>query len=371
MNFYTLFPKVVFLFSLFILLNNYSIAQKKKNKIDFETEANLGFFYDDNILKYSDKYIDRFLNQQDEGRFHIKTIDDVIILTSVEMKTGYSFIKKRKTQLSGKFSRNNYIKNNIKSWHSFSFSVQQTINKNNNIKFSYALLPNFYVRHYRDAQWVKAYGYKPITFQPFSFAKESYVFSFQNSSIKKIRLRLTIDYSKYFHNIHYTEYDSKNLQTAFDLYYSLTSSVRINAGYHFEKCTTKGFDAAIETKNTSLGPDGSYIEDQFDLGAQWKIPYFVKYENSIAANVGFQYLYFTSPHAPENDPFHAHRIDKNIRFNCNYDIKFNKNFTISAFYLKNFRNSESNLKANEIIVSDEKDYNQNQIGIKAVYKFKK
>jgi hypothetical protein len=46
---------------------------KAKNK--WSISLSLSPYYDSNILKYSNKYIERFKNGEDEGRFHIHSID--------------------------------------------------------------------------------------------------------------------------------------------------------------------------------------------------------------------------------------------------------------------------------------------------------
>ncbi|RPI70427.1 MAG: hypothetical protein EHM47_12130, partial [Ignavibacteriales bacterium] len=61
--------------------NNELYGQKKKTEKKADKWAlslSIKPYYDSNILKYSEKYIDRFKNREDEGRFHIETIDDLV-----------------------------------------------------------------------------------------------------------------------------------------------------------------------------------------------------------------------------------------------------------------------------------------------------
>jgi hypothetical protein len=64
-------------------LNNELYGQKKKKKekkVDrWALSLSIKPFYDSNILKYSEKYIQRFKNGEDPGRFHINRIDDLTV----------------------------------------------------------------------------------------------------------------------------------------------------------------------------------------------------------------------------------------------------------------------------------------------------
>jgi len=64
----------------FLLANGDIIAQRKvkKNGQRLDIKVGLKTHYDNNILKYSDKYLDRFMNGEDPGRFSIDTYDDLI-----------------------------------------------------------------------------------------------------------------------------------------------------------------------------------------------------------------------------------------------------------------------------------------------------
>ena len=50
-----------------------------KSSGKFQASVSVNSFYDSNILKYSDKYIQRFENHQDIGRFHINRYDDLAV----------------------------------------------------------------------------------------------------------------------------------------------------------------------------------------------------------------------------------------------------------------------------------------------------
>ena len=77
-----------------LTLSENVLAQKdtKKKSYHWEVRLSVGTMYDNNILKYSDKYIDRFINSQDEGRFHISSYDDMVFPYSVGISYRNNFI---------------------------------------------------------------------------------------------------------------------------------------------------------------------------------------------------------------------------------------------------------------------------------------
>ena len=58
------------LFVIFLFTDENVYSQKFKKRLSLRIST--GTMYDDNILKYSEKYIAKFLKSEDEGRFSIK-----------------------------------------------------------------------------------------------------------------------------------------------------------------------------------------------------------------------------------------------------------------------------------------------------------
>ncbi|OYT12374.1 MAG: hypothetical protein B6I19_09910 [Bacteroidetes bacterium 4572_114] len=122
--------------------------KKKKKTKYFELRVGLAMVYDDNILKYSEKYLNRFMNGEDEGRFHIETYDDLIINPSLEVICRPKIFKKAKTRINASISPKIYAVNNIKDWLYWGVGFQQYITKSASIKILYSYIPDFYVRHF-------------------------------------------------------------------------------------------------------------------------------------------------------------------------------------------------------------------------------
>ena len=356
---------LILLMIIFILSGQNLNAQKKpaKKESHFEADASFATIYDNNILKYSEKYLDRFMNRQDSGRFHIETYDDIIFYQSADLYATYKIFKNLKSRFSINYFGNAYLVNNIKNWYTLSAGYQQYITKRASFKIQYNYIPHFYVRHFRDQDLVDIYGYTPETFVPYSFSKDNYSFWIQNTFMKNTRVKLAFDYSVYYYNKHYTEYDSKNYIGGLFLYQPLSDDIRLDLGYEYEYSDAKGYDQPGETRETADDANATFYENGFLLALNWDLPKLEKIEHSLNARVGYQRRTYTSDHYIEEDPEHVGRIDDNLQVAATYDISFNKALTLSAFYRFYFRNSDSKSDINQAYLSEEKDYRQSQVGL--------
>jgi opacity protein-like surface antigen len=370
-----LLTPMMWLLTLVLLLcfsNREAQAQEKSKKKTrpFEVELGLATIYDDNILKYSRKYLDRFINNEDEGRFHIKTYDDIIFTQSARISASPVIYKKIKPKLNIDFNNKTYINNSIKNWYSVGVGLQQNIIKRLSFRLSYSYIPDFYVRHFRDADLAKVYGYIPSTFVPFSFSKDSYLLWVQNT-FKKTRVRLLLNYVQYFHNEHYTEYDCNDWAYGINILQPVGKNFKVEFAYQFTTSDARGYDEPGETKATADDADATYEEDEFSLGITWRLPRFKKKLNhNLSLDADFQKRYYQSEHYLEVDEEHAGRVDDNFHLFVGYDIRLSKSFSLAAFY--NFYNRDSDTRAeqNQEYLSAEKDYSQNQVGVEVTYSFK-
>ena len=361
-----------FLVCVLSLSNNYAQAQKKSKKKSVQYEAELSFatIYDNNILKYSEKYLDRFMNNEDPGRFHIDTYDDVILYQSADLSSTFRIFKDLRTKIDFEINNSLYVVNSIKNWYFVTLGLQQYVTKRASFKVFYSYIPEFYVRHFRDQDLVDIYGYTPITFVPFSFSKDNYGFWLQNTFFKSTRLRLAFDYSQYYYNKHYTEYDSKNFLYAINIYQTVYDKIRLEAGFHYLTSDAKGYDEPGETKAHSNDADASFVEDGWSFGVDYQFPRIKKFNNDLDLQMDFQKRYFTTTHYVELDPEHAGRVDNCLQMSVTYNFDLSKSWNLSAFYNFFFRDSYSSSDYNKAYLNAEKDFRQSQIGVKVIYYIK-
>ncbi len=346
---------------------NIGVAQNfiKKNFKSVLFEINVSPLYDNNILKYSSIYIEKFKTGYDAGRYHISTIDDLMLYTSVNSRFVFRFIKQKDTRFDFDFSRRTYLNNSIKSWNYFNFGIEQELSNRIKVSFNYSYIPEYYIRHYRDNDWVDIYGYTEETFKPQSFSKESYIFSVQHSLTHHFDFKLDLGYSRYFYNTHFTEYDCVNYFTRVKSYYTFRKLIKTALGIRFEYSDS---NRKIEKQIVqNRYPNPSNIEGGIELDFNINIPEIHGKVNGLQLRTQFQKRIYTSESYYKDDPLHSGRVDDEIEIYTAYWMKIFKNFKISLFNQYASRSLLNSIDANTEYLTNEKSYKQNIAGIEFSY----
>jgi hypothetical protein len=370
------FSGLMFLLSivlfLFFISSENIFAQKKPQKKTDNWTVNLSFspFYDSNILKYSEKYIERFKNLQDEGRFHINRIDDLALNYSIDIVYTTEFFGKQKSFLGAGYNSNIYTYNSINTWSSYNIFWRQGISGTTSFNLSYSYIPRFYVRHFRDDDWVRYYGFTPVTFQPYEFSKDDFSLWVQQiAPWKTTRARFYFSYMRYYLNKAYTEYDSDDFLFGVRFFHSFGKSLEINAGYAYSISYAKGYDEPGETRENSDDSDATNYDHNYRAGFDLKLPKVFSFNNNISFTAQYQRTFFTTDNFVELDLLHAGRYDYNYRLFVNYNLQVTSNLSLTVYYNWMKRESGSPSDINNAYISDEKDYTQYRMGMSFNYQF--
>ncbi len=112
------------------------------------------------------------------------------------------------------------------------------------------------------------------------------------------------------------------------MYQGIGKKVRISAGYQFVTSDAKGYDASVETPETTDGPDATFEEDRFTFGVLWYLPKIKKRSNNLDVDFAMLYRYYSSSYSPLVDPLHVGRVDQNYRVFVTYNITIIETFEI-------------------------------------------
>ncbi|MBI5474146.1 MAG: hypothetical protein HY961_17560 [Ignavibacteriae bacterium] len=334
-----------------------SIANAGDWLSSWSVELGVSSIYDDNILRYSDKYLTLFTERQDEGRFHVNTRDDVILVSSIRGMTTLKLVQSLPTTLTVDFKQRMFTGNGIKDWSTYEVNARQGLGKRFAAGVGYNYSPYFYVRHYLDGDWASRYGDGPESYQPFDFAKDEIEGWVQKMLFNATRVRVGGLYSRYFYNEHFTEYDCTNKTFSIDLGQPLSRNLRLTFKYAYELSRAKG-DA-----NT----DPSYNEDAFGLGAVWSLPDILGRDNSLRVTGEYARRCFTTDHALEVDPLHAGRVDYATRLSVAYECKPLKKFALALNAAWQSRDAQTQAVVNADYLSAERDFRQFQVGLEVKY----
>lgn len=325
--------------------------------------------YDGNVLRYSDKYIERFRNREDAGRFHISRYDDLTFQTSLKITRSLDLFPALSSSIAGQIQYKRYTHNPVRNWYSVGLTIRQAVAERTIVILSYSYMPNFYVRHYRDEDWVAVYGYTAETFKPFEFSKDNVSLTTQYTIFTDTRVRATIAYARYFYNQHFTEYDSKDWSLGLNVTQPVHRRLNINVGYRYVNSNASGVDTPFETKENSDDADADFNEHEFRAGIEWRMPRLFGRPTNIEMGVQWDIRDYSSPHSPSMDPFHSGRRDYEYGIDLSYGVRVLPTLDVALAYSWSARSTRTSTSQNAVYLSDEKDYHQHQIGVELAYAF--
>ncbi len=346
-------------------------AQQKRGKSRgiFKADFSIQTAYDDNVLKYSVKYLDRFMNRQDEGRFEMQTYDDLSVKMRLGMYYKAKWAGKRYTRIGGSYLRMQYAVNGFKSWDLYTLYLRQDLSRKTSLQATYQYLPYFYVRTYRDEDLVDIYGYEPRTFRPFEFSKEHYGLTFRTKFSKPgLSLRWDMGIHRYFHNEHFTEYDAGKYYSGVRLWFSASRKFKINTAYQYAYNDAEGTDEPGEDKRNSDDPDATFSENKFSIKVTYNLPKWFHKRQSIDLGGVYTLRGFNTEKNYRDDPTHAGRLDHIGAVSVQYSVRWNKRVKSGLFVHYNYRNSTNDgSEYYRELLADEKNYNQTLYGISFSY----
>ncbi len=359
------------LISTLTMLGSNAALSKQKKIINWEIKYNLETVYDDNVLGYSDKYFDKFINQQDPGRFHIETFDDVLINNSLDFSISYNFFKKFKTELNLGLSYRKYLKNSIKDWLLADISISQELSENLKLTLGYSLIPEFYIRHYRDFDYAMLYGYTPESLREYSFSKENIFLKSYYAYSNKLNFTLGLSYSSYIYPSYFTEYDSKDYAVDAGADYTFNKKLKCFGTYKFVYSNARGFEGTEQEPYIYTHSDPTYYEHQFSLGARYYLPHIFDFKNYAKLTLFYNRAIFTTDNPPELDDLHSGRVDNEFKASLNYTLNYDDNLSFGLGYNFFIKRCQANSEINKQSIIDEKDYNKNTFTFDIYYKFSK
>lgn len=342
-------------------------AQEEGDVRPWRAQIALGTIYDNNALRYSDKYLGRFEQREDEGRFHIGTTDDLAFHSTFRLERRLNPFGEAASLLSGDLHLWNFTRNGIKNWWSFTLAARQELPERFTLSVAYSHIPDFYVRHYSDDDWEPRVGQTPARFQPFSFTKDEYRIAIQRQFFQSTRFRVTYAAQRYYYNEHYTEYDSRNGVWNFEGSHPLLSTLRVSAGYMYTTSDAQGVDAPGEVRSASDDADGSFREDAYSGGLAWRLPRIAGMTTRLSLDAEYSRRCFSSSRLYFLDQQHAGRVDHEYQASLRWSVGLGDDWETSIGYTWRQRDARSSITENEIILSDEKDFREYQVEIGLTY----
>lgn len=317
--------------------------------------------YDSNILKYSIRDRERFLDNIEVYRSPINALDD--IRSDFKISTSYAkkIWSKRTIRLSltGNFAH--YLLNPIKNFGWFSLTGKQEFTKNFSASLNYFYDIDYYIRNYRDIHTDKR--------QRCEFSMDQWTGRIYFLPVKDFELIGFIKFKKYAYNEYFTEYDSDYTESGFEVVYR-SGPWRFAGGYSLANNDNIGFNAAASAKmgwdfEDNEEGNGDYQQDSYNCSLRYSFRLKDK-RSRILLNASLKDRYYTTNRDYLIDPIHSDRHDVMTSVELSLRINLNRALTLELGSSYNNRRSE----APNPIVHLVKDYDHNTGWVELGYEIK-
>lgn len=344
-----------------ILLVSVTLAPPLRGAPDplWLVRLDFGLRYDDNILRYSDLYLRAFETREDPGRFHIGTTDDAVADLGLRVERILLPEQDLRTTLFAEGGYSRYLRNPVKNWGTVGAGLRQELPFRALLTVAYEFIPAFYLRHYRDQDWVDAGVAGAAAFQPYAYERDELRTALSAVVPTGTSLRFGVAAGRLYHNEHFTEYDARTTTWLWEASQRI-DPLRVTLRYEFETGRSLRIAAGLA--------DASYDEDALraavTLPVRWAGRRF-----TLDAAFAWSRRCFTTRAPVAEDPLHAGRVDRTVAVTVGGTFALTPELDVGL--LAAFRNRDAaGVPGNDAYLSLERDFTQFTIEANAAYAFR-
>ncbi|MEM1205832.1 MAG: hypothetical protein AAGN66_21560 [Acidobacteriota bacterium] len=327
------------------------------------TRARLSLLYDDNILRYSERFIARFEQGRDPDRFRVSSLDDWIQRVELNTERTFRGLAGREAGIELGLEHRAYQDNSIKDWSQVSLAWSQQLARGRSFKLRAAYLPDFYVRHLRDSDLTGRVG-RPESFQSFDFSKRELRAEYRQPLGRSSNLRAHLGFAQFDHSDAFREFDSDNGFLGARLDHRISSSTRLSFAAEWTHSEARGFDEAGETRATSDDTDPTYRQLDLMTAVRFQLPSRKRQLLFFQAEVGLRD--YTTSKPSSLAPLHFGREDELLRIYASWQLDLSDRYTLTVYAQRRERSSTAPV---ELDVGVEKNYDQLELGTRLAIRF--
>ena len=320
--------------------------------------ARVSSFYDDNILRYSEKFIRRFEAGRDPGRFRVESLDDVVQRGDLSLDRTFAGFGGRRARLGFDFEHRAYLRNGIKDWSRVGAGWEQDLGLGRALRFAVSWLPDFYVRHLRDSD-LTGRNRTEDPFQAFAFEKADARLELSQALGASVDARYHGGFATFRHSEAFREFDSENVFGGIRLDQRLNRFLRLSYGAELTDSGARGYDQAGETLATSDDTDPSYR--QLDLMLAGRYRFLGRLPSTLFLQAEVSRREYTTDKGTALAPLHAGREDDQVRLYASWQVSLNRRYGLTIFGQSRDRSSSAPI---DLDIGVEKDYEQLEVGVR-------
>lgn len=293
--------------------------------------------YDDNILKYSARDLERFRTDTELTPSEITTTDDWVNSLGLRVYADFDISKKIRFRPYYSAKANLYAVNPINNYQTHYFLGRFSYRYRYYLFLQYFYMPGYYLRIYRDRDTNEFHSCRFDLYQPalrFRYRLPPY-------EIEGEAGREFIYYNRFF-----TEYDTEAFFLGINGTYSGIQDVTLSLGYRFKSADNVGFS------QTSLLPssdplsdaeygDGTYEEDQYSFDVSYLLPIDFYWDWKVNFAFSRSIRCYQSEQSFYQDPFHAGRKDRRDKINPSLIVSPLQILDLEFSFLYDLRRTDS------------------------------
>ena len=330
--------------------------------IPFSMVQSLSFGYEDNFMRFSDLDMVSYYDETNTVNDYFgdsKYYDSAIISPSLQIILNSKF-KDYKANLIFKSKFSEYVSSNLKSFAYFSTRFELKLKSYNWIKFSYSLVPKYYLRTFVDRDIL------PLTYYPCDFSNENIYlsYSFPIKKLKKTWLDIKLNLNNQFYNEHFTEYDTQIISLESNAKSLLFKQYFLSFGLFYavaDNISYKQYSSLFQSTKI----DRSYIKKGFKINIKRTFKKSFISDFLVKLNFNTRYYDMDSWYYEFNNWRKYNELDLILESSK----KINKNITVELsgrYFLRNVVSSQS---SEALWIEDFKPYNRNELWLRFIYKF--
>jgi hypothetical protein len=312
-----------------------------------------GLAYDSNIILLSDADVEIFASGAEWDRYHISTYDDLVVTLGTRWSYGRRLIGRRMSRVGFRYRQHHYSNNPIKDRENVLVWGEQEVLRGHHMRLGYYFVPHFYIRHLPDVDIPS--GGDVSRYQAIDYSNNYFYAEWRVDPRWRVSGVATLGRRYENYNGNFEEYDTSVWVYDIDASLDAARWLTIDCGYRFEDAEARGYDVEGETRTTSDDVDASYDEDDYWGGLSIDLRRAARLPLEASCRLEYRKKTFTTGKGPEEDPFHAERIDRDRRLDLELTWHVGPDLDLSGRYGYASREVDAPMKD---LIAEVKDYTQ-------------
>jgi len=324
-------------------------------KVPVIIKGKIGFGYDNNILRLSDKEI----IEDDVNQYGItSTIDSPILKPSLKLIYSPAIIDGKTTNIISSVSYSHFTQVEQKSYLITNLSFEMKLSSYSWLKAGIRDIPKYYLRNYHDRDLSN------IDYYECTFSSQKYYgsYSYPIKWMRSTWLRIYADFTKEYYNVYFTEFDLHKTMFQFDLNHKSKKKYKIKISLSHGNADNINYGSNL----TSTSFDRSYIFDKVRGETIFNIRK-LKAINDVGILVQLEQRYYDLLSEKYSFDNWKYYLDGRVKMWVDWDIFDGLGF--KTYYQFRWRDASTQIYGDFDWVEDIKSYSKHEFWLEFSYKF--